>query len=106
MSERSLHPVDVANRVIDSGQAEAPHNRVTHQLSVVDDDVAVVESFSHCWALRTDEGLACFDAGGVRHGAEVVDELRRWSDQPVIHLVYTHGHLDHVGGSGAFVADA
>ena len=42
MSERSLHPVDVANRVIDSGQAEAPHNRVTHQLSVVDDDVAVV----------------------------------------------------------------
>ena len=106
MSERSLHPVDVANRVIDSGQAEAPHNRVTHQLSVVDDDVAVVESFSHCWALRTDEGLACFDAGGVRHGAEVVDELRRWSDQPVTHLVYTHGHLDHVGGSGAFVADA
>ena len=106
MSERSLHPVEVANRVIDSGQAEAPHNRVTHQLSVVDDDVAVVESFSHCWALRTDEGLICFDAGGIKHGTEVVDELRRWSDQPVTHLVYTHGHLDHVGGSGAFVADA
>ena len=106
MSERSLHPVEVANRVIDSGQAEAPHNRVTHQLSVVDDDVAVVESFSHCWALRTDEGLVCFDAGGIKRGTEVVDELRRWSEQPVTHLVYTHGHLDHVGGSGAFVADA
>jgi alkyl sulfatase BDS1-like metallo-beta-lactamase superfamily hydrolase len=106
MSERSMHPVDVANRVIDSGVAEAPHNRVTHQLSVIEDDVAVVESFSHCWTIRTDEGLVCFDAGGVRHGADVVSALRSWSDQPVHSLVYTHGHLDHVGGSGAFVADA
>ena len=106
MSGPSMHPVDVANRVIDSGVAEAPHNRVTHQLSVIDDDVAVVESFSHCWIIRTDEGLVCFDAGGVRHGADVVAALRSWSDQPIHSLVYTHGHLDHVGGSGAFVADA
>ena len=106
MSGPSMHPVDVANRVIDSGVAEAPHNRVTHQLSVIDDDLAVVESFSHCWIIRTDEGLVCFDAGGVRHGADVVAAVRSWSDQPIHSLVYTHGHLDHVGGSGAFVADA
>ena len=83
-----MHPVDVANRVIDSGIAESPHNRVTNELTVVEDDVAVVESFSHCWALRTDEGLICFDAGGIKHGTEVVDELRRWSDQPLslIHI--------------------
>ena len=66
MSDRpSMHPVDVANRVIDSGMPESPHNRVTHELSVIEDDVAVVESFSHCWIVRTDEGLVCFDAGGV-----------------------------------------
>ena len=77
-----MHPVDVANRVIDSGRPEAPHNRVTHQLSVIDDDVAVVESFSHCWIIRTDEGLVCFDAGGVRHGTDVVAALRSWSRCP------------------------
>ena len=75
MSGPSMHPVDVANRVIDSGVAEAPHNRVTHQLSVIDDDVAVVESFSHCWTIRTDEGLVCFDASGVPSGPAVVEAM-------------------------------
>ena len=102
----SMHPVDVADRVIDSGVAEPPHNRVTHELSVVEDDVAVVESFSHCWVVDTDEGLVCWDASGVRSGPAVVAALRGWTDLPVHSLVYTHGHVDHVGGSGAFVADA
>ncbi len=105
-SARSMHPVDVADRVIDSGEAEPPHNRVTHELSVVEDDVAVVESFSHCWVVDTDEGLVCWDASGVQSGPAVVAALRGWTDRPVHSLVYTHGHVDHVGGSGAFVADA
>lgn len=106
MSGPSMHPVDVANRVIDSGVAELPHNRVTDQLTVVEDDVAVVESFSHCWVVDAGEGLVCWDASGVQSGPAVVEALRGWSDRPVDRLVYTHGHVDHVGGSGAFVADA
>ena len=94
-----VHPVQLGKRVIDTGTAEPPHNRVTQQLSEVDEGIAVVESFSHCWALRTDEGLVCIDASGPRSGAVVVEALRNWSDDPV----HT---LDHVGGSGAFVADA
>ena len=47
-----------------------------------------------------------FDASGAHTGAQVVEALRGWSDAPVHTLVYTHGHVDHVGGSGAFVADA
>jgi len=101
-----MHPVDVANRVIDSGVAETPHNRITNELTVVEDDVAVVESFSHCWVVDAGEGLVCWDASGVQSGPAVVEALRAWSDLPVDRLVYTHGHVDHVGGSGAFVADA
>ena len=106
MSGPSMHPVDVANRVIDSGIAESPHNRVTDELTVVEDDVAVVESFSHCWAVDAGEGLVCWDASGVQSGPAVVEALRGWTDLPVDRLVYTHGHVDHVGGSGAFMADA
>ena len=97
MSGPSMHPVDVANRVIDSGIAESPHNRVTDELTVVEDDVAVVESFSHCWAVDAGEGLVCWDASGVQSGPAVVEALRGWTDLPVDRLVYTHGHVDHVG---------
>jgi alkyl sulfatase BDS1-like metallo-beta-lactamase superfamily hydrolase len=32
--------------------------------------------------------------------------LRAWSSDPFHTILYTHGHIDHVGGAGAFVADA
>ena len=93
-------------RIIDSGVVDEPVNRVTQELSELADGVALVESFSHVVAFRTGEGLVLFDSSGVSTGAAVVEALRGWSGDPVHTLVYTHGHLDHVGGSGAFVADA
>jgi alkyl sulfatase BDS1-like metallo-beta-lactamase superfamily hydrolase len=96
----------LSTRIIDSGNADEPVNRVTNELSEIADDLAVVESFSHSVAVRTPEGLVCFDASGAFTGTAVVDALRGWSGDRVSHLVYTHGHADHVGGSGAFAADA
>jgi len=96
----------LSSRIIDSGVADEPVNRITQELSELAPGVAVVESFSHVVAFDTGEGLVCFDASGVGTGAAVVEALRRWREDPVHALVYTHGHLDHVGGSGAFRADA
>jgi alkyl sulfatase BDS1-like metallo-beta-lactamase superfamily hydrolase len=98
--------LSLSARIIDSGVADEPTNRVTQELSEVGDGVAVVESFSHAVAFATDDGLVVFDASAVFTGAQVVEALRRWSTSAVRNLVYTHGHVDHVGGSGAFVADA
>jgi alkyl sulfatase BDS1-like metallo-beta-lactamase superfamily hydrolase len=98
--------LSLAARIIDSGDADEPTNRVTQELSEVADGVAVIESFSHAVAFATDDGLVVFDASAVFTGTQVVESLRRWSTDPVRNLVYTHGHVDHVGGSGAFVADA
>jgi alkyl sulfatase BDS1-like metallo-beta-lactamase superfamily hydrolase len=98
--------LELSARIIDSGLTDQPVNRVTNELSELDDDLAIVESFSHCVALDTAEGLVCFDASGVHTGQAVVDAVRAWRDRPVSHLVYTHGHADHVGGSSFFAASA
>ncbi len=105
MSEK-INPVELSSRIIDTGNPEPPHNRVLDELFEVEDEVAVVESFSHCWAVKTQEGLVCVDASGSGSGENVVKALRGWSKEPINSLVYTHGHLDHVGGSGAFMDDA
>ncbi|MGB8860151.1 MAG: alkyl sulfatase dimerization domain-containing protein [Ilumatobacteraceae bacterium] len=92
-------------RIIDSGHADQPVNRVTNELSEIGDGLAMVESFSHCVALQTDDGLVCFDASGAQSGKAVRESLRSWSRDRVSHLVYTHGHADHVGGSMFFADD-
>jgi alkyl sulfatase BDS1-like metallo-beta-lactamase superfamily hydrolase len=88
-----------------SGAVEGPTNRVTNELSDLGDGLAIVESFSNVVAFRSDEGLVLFDASSVFTGRGVTASLRAWADDPVHSLVYTHGHVDHVGGSGHLIAD-
>ena len=98
-------PIALSTRLIDSGVLDEPANRITHELSELDEGLAVVEAFSHCVLFATDEGLLAFDTSGGMAGDRVVPEIRRWSEAPFHTLVYTHGHIDHVGGSGYFLAD-
>lgn len=97
---------DLSARIIDSGIADQPVNRVNNQLSELADDLAIVESFSHSVAWDSGDGLVCFDASGASTGGAIIDQIAKWRSQPIHSLVYTHGHLDHVGGSGAFAAYA
>ena len=92
----------LSSRIIDSGVVDEPVNRITNELSEVADGLAVVESFSHSVVLDTGDGLVAFDASHARTGADVAAAIRAWTSSPVTHLVYTHGHADHVGGSPAF----
>ena len=95
-------------RYIDEGVYEGPGsvNRVSGELSEVAPGIAVVESFSHVVAFATSAGLVLFDTSLEAFGPRVRDSLRSWSDEPVHALVYTHGHVDHVGGAATFVHEA
>lgn len=69
------------------------------------DGVAVVAGFSNVTVFRTAEGLLLFDTG-VGFAAQVTyDAVRRWSAEPVRYAVYSHGHVDHVGGMPPFDAE-
>ncbi len=96
----------LSTRLIDSGVLDEPAVRITNELSEIAEGVAVVESFSNSVVLKTDEGLVVFDTSSPITGPAVVRSLRRWSTDRIHTIVYTHGHVDHVGGSPAFSADA
>jgi alkyl sulfatase BDS1-like metallo-beta-lactamase superfamily hydrolase len=100
----------MSSKIIDEGMTPAdfgPINRINHQLSPIADGVAMVEAFSHCILFETDAGLVAFDTSNPQGGARVVEEVRRWRpDAAFDTIVYTHGHIDHVGGAGAFIEAA
>lgn len=99
----------LSTAVIDGTRSEedvGPMNRINFELSEIADGVAMVEAFSHCVLFETDDGLVAFDTSGVAGGDRVVSAIRGWRKAPFNSLVYTHGHLDHVGGCGAFMKDA
>ncbi|MEJ2090163.1 MAG: MBL fold metallo-hydrolase, partial [Gammaproteobacteria bacterium] len=99
----------MSSEIIDEGKTTdevGPINRINHELSEITDGIAVVEAFSHCVLFQTDDGLVAFDTSGPQGGGRVVEAIRGWRDDRFNTLVYTHGHLDHVGGCGAFMADA
>jgi alkyl sulfatase BDS1-like metallo-beta-lactamase superfamily hydrolase len=89
-----------------SGDDVGPINRINHQLSTIADGVAMVEAFSHCILFETADGLVAFDTSNPAGGTRVVEAVRRWRSERFNTIVYTHGHIDHVGGCGAFIDDA
>ncbi len=96
----------LSSRIIDSGVADEPTNRVTNQLSELANDLAIVESFSHVVVWNSGDGLICFDTSSASTAPAIVEAISHWSSAPFHSLVYTHGHVDHVGGSGAFAVHA
>lgn len=83
-------------------EALGPLNRINHQLSELATDLAVVEAFSHCIVFKTAEGLVTFDTSNEHGGKKCVSAIQSWTHDPFHTVVFTHGHIDHVGGCGAF----
>lgn len=64
--------------------------------------VAFVAGFSNAIAFSTTDGLVLIDSGGFLTREQVRDLVRGWSQDRVNTVIYSHGHVDHVFGVGAF----
>jgi glyoxylase-like metal-dependent hydrolase (beta-lactamase superfamily II) len=55
------------------------------------------------YALQTEAGLLLVDPGFTHNSQSVYTAVRAWSMAALHTVVYTHGHLDHAFGLGAFL---
>ncbi|WP_328354768.1 MBL fold metallo-hydrolase [Streptomyces sp. NBC_00445] len=78
---------------------------MTHAEEVAD-GVLMVPGFGHAFAIRHEHGLVLFDTGAELFAERLHEQVTAWDSGPVTHAVYSHGHIDHVGGLGRFDADA
>ncbi len=78
------------------------------QVHKVTDGVYVAVGFdaANSIMIEGDDGLIIVDTLSTYEDAkEVIAEFRKITDKPVKAIIYTHGHLDHVHGTGAFLEE-
>jgi glyoxylase-like metal-dependent hydrolase (beta-lactamase superfamily II) len=99
---------DLAERLWTGEITTESANPLTTFLGLEDwgDGMAFLSSFANVTAFTTGEGLVLVDTGGHLAAAGVHAALRGWSKAPLHSAVYTHGHIDHVFGVGAFDREA
>ncbi|MFK7896670.1 MAG: alkyl sulfatase dimerization domain-containing protein [Myxococcota bacterium] len=70
--------------------------------------VAYSYDFANITFIEGDSGIIVIDAGWATDAAtEAIEAFRsEISDKPIVALIYSHGHADHVGGGAAFVEAA
>lgn len=66
--------------------------------------VAVGYDVGNCSMIVGSEGVLIIDSlRSLDAAEELAADFRKITDKPVMGLIYTHAHVDHVGGASAFV---
>jgi glyoxylase-like metal-dependent hydrolase (beta-lactamase superfamily II) len=100
--------LDLADRLWRGEVPSSEYHPVSHLggLAEICEDVAFVPAFANVTAFATSDGLVLVDTGSWFAARAVHEELRRWTGERLNTAVYSHGHIDHVGGMPAWEAEA
>src|SRR5258707_12336667 len=73
--------------------------------SVIKGVHVVTMGISNSYLIEGDDGLTLIDAGYPRKEAAVFEAIRELGRSPdqLKHLIFTHGHPDHIGSAAAIV---
>lgn len=84
------------------------HHPVTQDLGLAEvaPRTAFNAAFGNICAFATDDGLLLVDTGNQVFAATNHERIREWNAERLTHVVFTHGHIDHVFGLGPFEAEA
>jgi alkyl sulfatase BDS1-like metallo-beta-lactamase superfamily hydrolase len=90
----------------DLGQKTNPLFGGAGHVAEITSSVAFLPNFANCTAITTDDGLVMVDTGSPLTAQRVHEEIRSWSSLPLNSAIFSHGHIDHVFGVGAFEEEA
>jgi alkyl sulfatase BDS1-like metallo-beta-lactamase superfamily hydrolase len=84
------------------------HHPVTQDLGLTEvaPRTAFNAAFGNVSAFQTDDGLLLVDTGNQVFAQTNFDRIRVWTAERLTHVVYTHGHIDHVFGMAPFDEEA
>lgn len=68
----------------------------------VNDFIVLSEAFSNCYLIETPEGNVQLNAGMGMEAPVIEANFKDFSDAPLHTLIFTQGHVDHVGGTEYF----
>ena len=78
--------------------------RITDDIHVVQNSVVGQDAHtSYTSWVTTSDGVVVIDPGNYRVCTLIKEEIARDVDRPIKYLIYTHAHMDHVGGAAAFM---
>lgn len=100
--------LDFAEGLLSGRLAPAQHYPLTPLLcwEEVQDGVAFLSGFANVTVLRTAAGPLLVDTGGAPFIDLLREALRSFAGGPPHTVIYTHGHVDHVGGMPALAEEA
>lgn len=103
-----MDPVELSDRII-AGETTGDHPvglRQPGEVHELADGVGWSDGFANVAAVRDSGELMLVDVGTSLLAEPLHDRIREWTQDPLRTVVYTHGHVDHVGGVGPFEAEA
>ena len=96
-----------SNETLDSDQGLSQEHSYEFRKEVIEvtDDIYVGVGYglANSIMIETEKNLIIVDTlGSVETAAELIKDFRKISEKPIIAIIYTHNHLDHLGGAKVF----
>ena len=100
-----------SNETLDSEQGLSQKHKYEFRKELIEvtDDIYVGIGYgiANSIMIETENNLVIVDTLGSTESAEVLyKDFRNISEKPIIAIIYTHNHLDHLGGATVFFEES